>query len=188
MGSFVIAAVSTRFVFSAVSMEGPVYWAVRSSPMSLHELLKAKFWTWYVPVSLIASVLLGAGAAAVNAEVHIIAATMLMSWIICFGIVGVAVGLGAVYSRFDWEHPSELAASFGSLIYMVCATMLIIVNLLPVTVIIFLRTLKNYGYEFAPLHWYLCVTSCSMLMVYVARTAQNTALKLGAASLKERER
>jgi ABC-2 type transport system permease protein len=35
-----------------------------------------------------------------------------------FGIVGLAVGLGAIYPRFHVENPAKIATGFGGVVYM----------------------------------------------------------------------
>lgn len=187
MGAFVIAAVCTRFVFTSISLEGKAFWVLRASPISLKSFLKAKFWSWFVPISIVGSILLGSGALAINAEPHIVIMSSLSSWLMCYGIVGLAVGLGAVYANFDWEHPSQLAASFGSLIFMASSTMLIAINMLPLIGLTSLSTIKEQNLSMANLEWNLFVLSTILLIGYLNHLAMRWALKLGEKALWERE-
>ena len=57
LASFVLSAVSVRFVFPAVSAEGPAFWIVRKAPTSMASFLWSKFWTGLVPVLLMAETL-----------------------------------------------------------------------------------------------------------------------------------
>jgi ABC-2 type transport system permease protein len=50
MAGFVMATVAVRFVFPAVSAEGPAFWIIRTSPISMHDFLWSKFWTALLPV------------------------------------------------------------------------------------------------------------------------------------------
>ena len=50
MAGFVMATVTVRFVFPAVSAEGAAFWIIRSSPIPLADFLWSKFWTGLVPV------------------------------------------------------------------------------------------------------------------------------------------
>ena len=50
MAGFVMATVSVRFVFPAVSAEGAAFWIIRTAPISLRDFLWSKFWTGLVPV------------------------------------------------------------------------------------------------------------------------------------------
>lgn len=188
MGAFVIAAVCTRFVFPSVSLEGQSYWVLRASPLSIGQILRAKFWIWLVPVATIGSVLLTSGALAIRAEPHIVVVSGIASWIVCYGIVGLGVGLGSVYANFNWEHSSQLAASFGSLIYMVASTTLIAINVVPITVLILLRSMHTMNINLSNYEWYLTVSSAALLLVYLNYATARWALKLGENSLLEREK
>ena len=44
LAGFVLASVAARFIFPGVSLEGRTFWLLRSSPMSVRELLWSKFW------------------------------------------------------------------------------------------------------------------------------------------------
>jgi ABC-2 type transport system permease protein len=186
MGAFVMTAVCTRFVFPSVSLEGQSYWILQTSPLSVGQLLRAKFWCWLVPVASMSSIIFASGALAINAEPEIIAINALASWVVCYGIVGLATGLGALFSNFDWEHSSQLAASFGSLVFMLSATVLIVLNLIPAGTLIFLRTLKETGYNFTDSEWYLAVGCCAILLTYLNYCATRWALRVGEHSLLNR--
>jgi len=97
--------------------------------------------------------------------------------------VGLAIGLGAVFANFEWEHTSQLAASFGSLVFMLCSTALIALNVVPAMILIFLRTLISFGYEFTALEWYSAVGSAAALLVYINFAAARTALTAGERAL-----
>lgn len=186
MGAFVITAVGTRFVFPSISLEGQSFWILQTAPISVKDLLKAKFWCWLIPVASISSVILASGALAIHAKPQIVIINALSSWIISYGIVGLGVGLGAFFANFTWEHSSQLAASFGSLIYMLFCTLLIAINMLPTSVLIFLRTLRLFGYTFSAFEWYVSVACVTFLLIYINYSATRWALKIGENALLER--
>lgn len=186
MGAFVVTAVCTRFVFPSLSLEGQSFWILQTSPLSVKHLLRAKFWCWLIPVGTISSIIFASGALAINAGPHVIIINALSSWIICYGIVGLAVGMGAFFANFDWEHASQLAASFGSLVFMLFSTLLILLNLFPSGLLIFLRTLKSAGYLFSDRNWYVAVTCGALLLMYLNYVAARWALNLGEGALRSR--
>ncbi len=188
MGAFVIAAVCTRFVFPSISLEGRAYWILRSSPLPLWNVLKAKFKIWYLPVCLIGTVLLLSGALAIQADPIILLVSGIISWIVSIGIVGLAVGLGSAYANFDWEHASQLAASFGSLVYMLCSTIFIGINLIPITMLLLIKNMKILNYEVSDINWYLSIVSCLALLLYLNLITARWAIRVGEQSLKEREK
>ncbi|RMG44457.1 MAG: hypothetical protein D6719_01785 [Candidatus Dadabacteria bacterium] len=183
MGGFVITAVCTRFVYPSVSSEGRSYWILQTSPLSTHDLLRAKFWCWLVPIATISSFIFSSGAFAIDAAPHIIVLNALASWIMCYGIVGLAVGLGAVFATFNWEHTSQLSASFGALVFMLSSAIIIFVNMIPAALLIFLRTLRETGHNFPAFDWYLSVTICALLLAVINYKTTDWAIKMGENSL-----
>ena len=105
-GACVISAITTRFVFPSVSLEGRAYTLIRATPLTIEELLRYKFRTWFVPISLLAVVLLVSGSMAIQASIATIIATAFVAVSLASGIVGLGVGIGAVYAKFDWESPA----------------------------------------------------------------------------------
>ena len=57
LAGFVLSAVSVRFVFPAVSLEGLSFWTIRSSPLSPRTFLWGKFWTSLIPLLILAEIL-----------------------------------------------------------------------------------------------------------------------------------
>ena len=123
--SFLIAAVGTRFVFQSLSLEGGSFWILQTSPLSNRDILRAKFIAWLLPISVILSVLFGMGVIAIGGTYALVLLKVFSTICVCYGVVGLGVGLGAYFANFHWEHPSQLAASFGSLVYMLSAVGLV---------------------------------------------------------------
>jgi ABC-2 type transport system permease protein len=127
MAGFVLATVAVRFVFPAVSSEGAAFWLIRTSPVSMHDFLWSKFWTALVPVlvfteglTVAANQLLG-----IDPLLKVVAALTMI--VLTFGLVGLATGLGARYPRFGAD-PSQAAGSYGGVMFMILAVMLIVVT------------------------------------------------------------
>src|SRR6266705_846101 len=54
LAGFVLASIAPRFIFPGVSLEGRTLWLLRSSPMSVQDLLWAKFWVGTTPLLVLA--------------------------------------------------------------------------------------------------------------------------------------
>lgn len=139
MGDFLVTAACTRFVFPSVSLEGPSLWILQTSPLTFGEVLRVKFWCWLVPIAFVGTLVFSAGAYALKTDTVVIVMNVIGSLAICYGIVGLAIGLGAIFANFDWEHASQLAASFGSLVFMLVSSVLIGINVLPSIMLSFHR-------------------------------------------------
>jgi hypothetical protein len=58
----------------------------------------------------------------------------LSAWVITHGLVALGIGMGAQFSRFDWEHPAELSASWGNLAFLLAGLAMLCINLIPLGV------------------------------------------------------
>ena len=57
LAAFVLTAVSARFVFPAVSIEGDAFWIVKSSPVTLRGFLWIKFLVYFLPLLFLSELL-----------------------------------------------------------------------------------------------------------------------------------
>jgi ABC-2 type transport system permease protein len=127
MAAFVLAAVAVRFVFPAVSAEGPSFWIIRSSPVPMRAFLWSKFWTGFVPVLALALGLTVASNHLLGVSPALKVMTTLAIVGMSFALVGLAAGLGARYPRFGAENITQVAGSFGGIAFMVLAVLFIMV-------------------------------------------------------------
>ncbi len=181
MGAFITTAMCTRFVFPSLSLEGRCFWIVQNSPLRIQDVLRIKFWVWFFPVAILSAVFFVSGAYAIGADYRMILVNGVVSIIVCYGLVGLGVGMGALFAQFDWEHASQLAGGFGNLLYMLVATSLIFINLIPSWFLLFA--------DQSPL-------SEGQLIVFIAANvififginvyATRIAMRLGAESLNKR--
>ena len=52
MAGLVLSAVAARFLYSSVSLEGMAFWIIRTSPVTIKNLMFSKFFYGFVPVTL----------------------------------------------------------------------------------------------------------------------------------------
>jgi ABC-2 type transport system permease protein len=125
LAGFVISALSTRFIFPAVSSEGKAFWIIRSSPLSARRFLWSKYVAYLVPMLILAEVLI----IYTNYLLKVTAFMMVLSsvtiFLMVFGIVALGVGLGAVYPNFKHESIAQVATGFGGMIYMISSSVFI---------------------------------------------------------------
>lgn len=128
LAGFVLSAVAVRFVFPAVSAEGEAFWIVRSAPISMRAFLWSKFWTGLPPVLMLALGLTVVSNRFLGArpfvQVLCAAAVVFMS----FALVGLAAGMGARYPRFSAENVTQVAGSYGGVVFMVLAVLFLLVT------------------------------------------------------------
>jgi ABC-2 type transport system permease protein len=148
MAGFVLATVAVRFVFPMVSAEGAAFWVVRTSPVSMHDFLWSKFWTALVPVLLFVETLTIAAnqLLGIDSFLKYVAAGGIV--LMTFAMVGLAVGLGARYPRFGADA-NQAAGSYGGVMFMILAVMLIVVVIAllgwPSSLYLLSRTSRRYS-------------------------------------------
>ena len=129
MAAFVLSAVAVRFVFPAVSAEGPAFWIVRTSPVPMKALLWSKFWTGLVPILVLAEFLTVVS----NELLGVVPALKILAVVaiafMSLALVGMAAGLGACYPRFGAENVTQVAGSYGGVPFMVLAVLFIIAEI-----------------------------------------------------------
>ena len=126
MAGFVMATVTVRFVFPAVSAEGAAFWIIRTSPIRLRDFLWSKFWTGLVPVLVLTELLTIAANEFLGVDPFLKVAAALAILCMSFALVGLGVGLGARYPRFGAD-PSQVAGSYGGVAFMVQAVLFVLV-------------------------------------------------------------
>lgn len=127
MAGFVMATVTVRFVFPAVSAEGAAFWIIRTAPISLHDFLWSKFWTGLVPVLVLTEILIVAGNELLGVDPLLKRMSAAAIVFMAFALVGLASGLGARYPRFAADNPSQVAGSYGGVAFMILAVLYILV-------------------------------------------------------------
>lgn len=182
--AFVIASLGTRLVFPSVSLEGKSFWVVRASPITLDDLLRAKLLSWFIPVGLALGVLFSVSTYLLGFGLLATVLKFFSTVIICYGILALAVGFGAYFANFTWDHPSELIARFGSLVFMLASVGLIAISSFFVWGVAYAaREATEPGAELATA-WY-CVTGTLMLLLYALhRILAASVLKRGARALE----
>ena len=125
MVGFVTSAVAVRFVFPAVSLEGESFWIIRSSPLPLEKFLLAKFLSSVLPLLVLSEVLIVLSNVLLQVPAFMMVLGIVTVLFMTFGIVGIGIGLGAVFPRFRYENVAQIPTGFGGIAYML-VTMLFI--------------------------------------------------------------
>ncbi|MBF0407026.1 MAG: hypothetical protein HQM10_06720 [Candidatus Riflebacteria bacterium] len=127
---FIVAGMSMRFVFPSVSIEGKAFWAVKASPLAPSRLLMMKFFLYLWPNILMSIVLCGVSNWLFEVTNPILRVLSFFN-VILMAIVttSLAIGVGAIYARFDADNPLKIAGSFGGVVYMLMSGVFIL-NLL----------------------------------------------------------
>lgn len=143
MAAFVMATIAVRFVFPAVSAEGPAFWVIRTAPVRLRDFLWSKFWMGLLPIVVLTEALIVTANEFLGIDPVLKVVTPVAIALMGFALVGLATSLGARYPRFAAENPTEIAGSYGGVAFMVLAVLLIVVTIAligwPCSILLFSR-------------------------------------------------
>ena len=115
---FVLSALVSRFVFSATSLEGKSMWAIYTAPVEMKKFLWSKFWMFCPPLVFIAEFLLIVSNYILQVDAYVMNVSFIGVFLITVGLVGMGIGLGAVYPSFDHDNISEIPAGTGGILFM----------------------------------------------------------------------
>lgn len=119
LAGLVLTAITARFIYPSVSLEGQAYWIVRSSPIAIRDFLWSKFWVGFVPLILLAELLVVLSNKILKVTDFMMALSTLTIFVMTFGITGLGIGLGAIHPRFKFENIAQLPMGFGGVLYMI---------------------------------------------------------------------
>lgn len=118
MAGFVIAALSLRFAYPAVSAEGRAFWLVASSPLPVRTLLGVKVAIYAIPLVVLSTLLVALGNILLHASPTVWMTTLAASIVMTGTLVCLGVGMGAISPDFKSESPLEVGLSLGGFAYM----------------------------------------------------------------------
>jgi ABC-2 type transport system permease protein len=154
LAAFVLTAITARFAFPSVSIEGNAFWIVRSSPISIRAFLWIKFFIYLFPLLILSEILIIATNMLLNVTPFMMYLSVITLFFMTPGVVAMGVGMGGAYPDFVSENPSQSVSSFGGLIFMILSAAYIgIVTILEAgpVYMVFMAGIK--GYKLTHLQW-----------------------------------
>jgi ABC-2 type transport system permease protein len=127
LASFVLTAVTGRFAYPAVSIEGEAFWLVRSAPIKIRTFLWIKFFIYFIPLLILTELLIVATNLMLDVETFMMVLSVITILFIVPAVVSLGVGLGAAYPDFNAENAAQAITSFGGLMFMMVAAIYITV-------------------------------------------------------------
>jgi ABC-2 type transport system permease protein len=181
---FVVVALSGRFLFPSVSIEGRSFWLILQAPISLEKFLVGKWFGGMTPVVVVGQLLIWTSNLLVFQNWFLMLAASLIVLVMSVGIAAMAVGFGAVYPQFHNPNAAKIASSFGAVIYMILG-MFVVLFILACT----FRLTMHYGaivdgkdvHELLPMYYVLAAVGMVAPFAIAAAT-----IRLGANSLRKR--
>jgi ABC-2 type transport system permease protein len=154
MAAFVLAAVSARFAYPAVSLEGRAVWLVYAAPLELRRVVFQKCLTVFAPLFLLATILVSLSNRLLEVSPYIYVLSFLLLACITAVLAGLGIGMGAGMPQFDEESPARIAVSGGAMLYMSVSLVYVgIVLALAARPVYFHFNEQFFGREYGPQAW-----------------------------------
>ncbi len=182
LAAFVVTAISARFAFPSVSLEGRALWLIKVSPNDLSELIRAKILYNLVPLLLVAAALIFFTNHVLGVFRYIMYLSMITMLLLTVAITNMGVGFGAIYPKYHYENVADIAMGFGGLVFM-------IVSLGITMIVLFVEAIPTYkvmkefafptGLDFFDYVWIILLYLLSTaIIVYPALYIKAKALKV----------
>lgn len=138
-----LSTFTTRFIYPMISLEGRRFWILGLLGVRRDTILWSKFAFAVLGSIIPCSSLVLMSDAMLKVQMLVVVSHQLTCLVLCVGLAGIAVGLGAWLPSLREESPSRIAAGFGG-------TMTLVVSTLYILIIVLLTAL--------PTHFYLVAT------------------------------
>ncbi len=116
---FVLSALCVRFVFPSVSLEGLSMWITMSAPVPMRKFFLAKYIFAAVPLCLISLVLSVTTNMVMGVDTDMMILFGAAAVAMALALVGLNLGMGAVFPRFKYENEAQIPASPGGVVTMI---------------------------------------------------------------------
>jgi len=165
---FVLSALASRFVFSTTSLEGNKMWAIYTSPLKMENFLLGKFLMYFPPLLLIGEFLVIVSNILLQVDAYVMQISIIGTVFITIGVVGMAVGMGAMYPKFDYENISEISSGTGSILFIISSLIYIRVVLVLGASLMYIHFKERFvggAADLGPVGFYALIVALSL---YVA--------------------
>ncbi|MBW2732098.1 MAG: hypothetical protein JRH20_06860 [Deltaproteobacteria bacterium] len=142
LSGFVTTAVSVRFAYPLISIEGRMLWLLITAPIKPRQILRAK-WGSVLPALVIVAEVMSLASSWILGQppsMMILGATVAL--LTALGVSAVSIGVGALMPEYRAESAAKVAASFGGL---VCMSMAMVTALAIVAWAVYPAYLLHYG-------------------------------------------
>jgi ABC-2 type transport system permease protein len=118
MTGFIITSLAGRFVFPAVGAETAAFWLILSAPLSVGRYLLYKFVFYIIPFTLLSLLLVVTSDSLLAISGPMWWFSVTASLVICWTVVSMAVGCGALSADFKAENRAAALGGMGALLFL----------------------------------------------------------------------
>jgi ABC-2 type transport system permease protein len=143
---FIMAALTARFVYPMISMEGQSLWMLQMSPFTMKQVFIEKFWLAFFSLFTLAEIValssnhfLGQ-----RTEVAILSSGFLL--MTSLALISMSLGLGAVYAQFNETNPMKISSGYGGIIAVVLSLIYVAFSVLSLVFVINILQSEGPGF------------------------------------------
>lgn len=119
MAGFVLSALCARFVFPSISQEGQAYWILQNAPLNYRYFILEKYIFYLIPLLFLGITIIIISNSFLQVDQYMNYISIFMMLCITLALIGLGVGLGSMYPRFNVENAAQIAVSTGGILYMI---------------------------------------------------------------------
>lgn len=113
---FILAALTSRFVYPLISLEGKGLWIMMVSPQNLSVLFKEKFWLSFIVFFTLTELVAFVSNYYLSQSLSFSLITTVFLLLMSLSLISIALGLGAVFPQFNERNPMRISSSAGGII------------------------------------------------------------------------
>lgn len=140
--TFLVATLALRFVFPLISLEGRIFWKIKSAPISTLNILRMKLLPYFFIISFVALIL----NIVVNLRLDfmLLLITSVITLFVAAALILLNFSIGGLYANFNEKNPIRIASSQGaSLSFLI--SLFLMVGLI---VVLFSPVQQSFNYYF----------------------------------------
>jgi ABC-2 type transport system permease protein len=123
--SLTLSTFTSRFIFPLLSLEGRKFWILGLLPLDRKNLLYSKFWFAFFGAFVISEGLMMVSDMVLRVAPAAMALHAITVLIVCAGLSGLAVGIGALYPNLREDNPSKIVSGFGGTLNLVLSVLFV---------------------------------------------------------------
>ncbi len=140
---FILAALTARFVYPMISMEGRSLWILQMAPFSMKRVFIEKFWFAFVVLFSITEVVALASNFFLGQQMEVSVLASIFLFLTSLALISTSLGLGAVYAQFNESNPMKISSGYGGIITVILS--LIYVGLSVTALILVINLYQSNG-------------------------------------------
>lgn len=120
-----LATMISRFVFPLMSLEGRRFWVLGLVPLARRRILMAKFIFSLSGALLVTESLVLLSNYVLRSAPIIYYLQAVTAALICLGLTGLAVGMGAIFPSLHEQNPSKIVSGFGGTLTLILSVFMV---------------------------------------------------------------